>query len=67
MVPTYGNTINIKTIAIENEVGLIPTIKMIEKEHPLTIDQQNGITFEKALQIAGSILVSEHRRGNGPM
>ncbi|SHG39057.1 hypothetical protein SAMN04488109_0025 [Chryseolinea serpens] len=64
-VPTYGNTINIKAVATENEVGLIPSIQVIEEEHPLAIDQQNGIIFEKALQIAGSILANEHPREDG--
>jgi hypothetical protein len=59
-IPTYGDTLNLKTIAIENEVGLIPTIKMIEDEHPLTVDQEKGITFDKALKIIDFILTSGH-------
>jgi hypothetical protein len=59
-IPTYGNTLNLKTIAIENEVGHIPTIKMIEDAHPLTVDQEKGITFDKALEIVDFILM----RGN---
>jgi hypothetical protein len=61
-IPTYGETLNLKTIAIENEVGLIPTIKMIEDEHPLTVDKEKGITFDKALQIVDFILTSEHEQ-----
>lgn len=59
-VPTYGDTINIKCIAIENEVGFIPSIQIIEEDHPLKTDQENGITFEKALEIVGFILASGH-------
>lgn len=59
-VPTYGDTLNIKTIAIENEVGFIPTIRMIEEGHQLTIDQENGISFDKALEIVDIILTSGH-------
>jgi hypothetical protein len=33
-----------KTIAIENEVGLIPTIEVVEGEHALKADQENGIS-----------------------
>lgn len=60
-LPTYGNTINIKTIAIENEVGFIPTIESIEEDHPLTIDQKNGITLERAMQIVDVILNQLHK------
>lgn len=60
-VPTYGNTINIKTIAIENEVGLIPTIEIIEEEHPLAIDQKNGIALDRAMQIVDVILNQLHK------
>ncbi len=60
IVPTYGDTLNIKTIAIENKVGLIPTIKMIQDGHQLTIDQEKGISFEKALEIVDVILTSGH-------
>jgi hypothetical protein len=59
-IPSYGDTLNLKTIAIENDVGLIPTIKMIEDEHPLTIDQEKGITFDRALEIVDLILTSGH-------
>ena len=60
-IPTYGDTLNLKTVAIENEVGLIPTIKMIEDNHPLRVDQENGITFEKAFGIVDVILTSGHK------
>lgn len=55
-IPTYGNTINIKTRAFEQKVGYIPKIEVIEENHPLTIDQSNGITFEKAKEIVWKIL-----------
>lgn len=63
-IPTYGETLNLKTIGIENEVGLIPTIKMIEDNHPLTFDQEKGITLDKALQIVDFILTSGHKTSN---
>lgn len=63
-IPTYGDTINLKTIAIENEVGLIPNIIMIQDEHQLTIDQTAGITLSRALEIVGFILVSGHKQAS---
>ena len=62
IVPSYGNTINIKTIAIEQEVGLIPEIRSIEESHALTIDQQNGIKYERATEIVGKILKDLHQQ-----
>ena len=53
---------HIKTIAIEQGVGLIPEIKVIEENHPLKIDQENGITFESALSIVDTILRDQHQK-----
>ena len=58
---TYGNTLNIKCIAIEQELGCIPDIVVTEENHPLTIDQQNGITMDKALDIVSEILHFKQR------
>ena len=60
-VPTYGDTINIKIIAIENEVGVIPSIKMIEENHKLTFHQKNGISLEIAKKIVNQILSNEQK------
>ncbi len=59
-VPTYGDTINIKTQAREQKVGEIPIIEVLEENHPLMIDQNNGITFERAMEIADEILREQH-------
>ena len=62
IVPTYDNTLNIKTIAIEQKVGLIPEIKSIEENHSLTIDQENGITFKRATEKVNKILLEFHKQ-----
>ncbi len=59
-VPTYGDTINLKIIAIENEVDCIPTMKVTEANHPLKFDQEAGITFHKALEIVAFVLSDSH-------
>ena len=56
----YGNTINIKTMAYEGEAGSIPAIEVFEEDHPLTLDQQNGITFEQAKEKVQTILAGLH-------
>lgn len=59
-VPTYGETLSLQSIAIEQGLGLIPEIKIIEENHPLKIDQENGITLEKAISIVDEIMKIEH-------
>lgn len=60
-IPTYENTINLKSVAIEQSVGTIPEIEIIEENHQLGIDQKNGITYKKAREIVQYILKSQHR------
>lgn len=61
-VPTYGNTLNIKTMAYESEAGLIPTIKVIEDLHPLKTDQEKGITFKEAFEKVQIIMADSHKK-----
>ena len=60
LVPTYGNTLSLKTQAREQEIGLIPSIEIIEEDHPLTLDQRNGISFETATKKVEAILREFH-------
>ncbi|UZR98348.1 DUF2199 domain-containing protein [Chondrinema litorale] len=59
-IPTYENTINIKSKAVEQDGEAIPEIIVFEENHPLTIDQKNGISLEKAHKIVQSILKEQH-------
>ncbi len=61
IVPSYGDTLNIKTKAIEQDAGLIPQIECIEENHPLNIDQQNGISYKKAVEIVDEIIRKQHQ------
>lgn len=61
-VPTYGETLNIKAIAIEQGIGLIPEIKSIEEEHLLTKDQANGITYKRAREIVDEIMKHQQNK-----
>jgi Uncharacterized protein conserved in bacteria len=56
IVPGYRNTLNLKTMAQEQEPGTIPDIYVTENDHPLSIDQQKGITMNKVLDIVSIIL-----------
>jgi len=63
-VPTYGNTLNIKTEVITQEVGIIPRVVVTEENHPIALDQTNGITLEKALAIVTEIIPDLHQETN---
>ncbi|MDO6432111.1 DUF2199 domain-containing protein [Flavitalea sp. BT771] len=64
LVPTYGNTLNLKTQAREQEIGLIPSIEIIEENHPLTLDQRNGISLVTATKKVEAILREYHNPDN---
>ncbi|MCL9806668.1 DUF2199 domain-containing protein [Flavobacterium amniphilum] len=61
IIPTYGETLNLKMIAIEQKIGTIPKIKSIEEGHRLTIDQENGITYKRALEIVDEVTRQQHK------
>lgn len=61
IIPTYGETLNIKTMAYEQPAGLIPALEIIEENHPLYIDQKNGISLEKALTIVDEVMRNAHK------
>jgi hypothetical protein len=64
LVPSYGDTLNIKAMAFENGLDEIPRIEVFEENHPLTLDQKQGITFQKALSIINEIMRKEHQSRN---
>lgn len=61
-IPTYGECINIKTIAYEQPTGLIPSLEIVEEDHPLYLDQKNGITLKKAFLIVDEIMKEQHKK-----
>jgi hypothetical protein len=62
IVPTYENTLNLKLVSFESKVGCIPAIEIIDEEHPLFHDQQNGITFQEASAKVQTILKDWHQK-----
>jgi hypothetical protein len=60
LIPTYGDTINIKSMAYEQADGMIPLLEIIEDDHALTNDQRNGITLKKALAIVDAVMRAQH-------
>lgn len=52
----YPDTTNLKTHVHTRPVGLVPTIELEPTDHPLAIEQRNGITLDRVKEIAALIL-----------
>jgi hypothetical protein len=51
-IPAYPDTLHLKTAVHTREVGLRPTIELEATDHPLSIEQRNGITVARVRSIA---------------
>ncbi|MEK3885777.1 DUF2199 domain-containing protein [Paenibacillus sp. PL2-23] len=51
MLPIYPETINLKCMIQTREVGNCPLIILEESDHPLSLEQRNGITIERVVEI----------------
>jgi len=52
ILPFYPETLHLKTNAFIESGGQRPKIDLELSEHPLTIDYNNGISWERAVEIA---------------
>ncbi|WP_373232185.1 DUF2199 domain-containing protein [Cohnella sp.] len=50
-LPLYPDTINLKCEVHTRDVGLCPIIILEESDHPLSIEQRNGITIERVIEL----------------
>jgi len=55
-LPYYPDTLNLKTIVNTRPVGHRPVIELESTDHPLAIDQQNGISITQVKEINEFIL-----------
>lgn len=55
-IPGYPSTLNLKTHLHTRSVGLRPTIELEPTDHPLAIEQRQGITIARVRQIAEQTL-----------
>jgi hypothetical protein len=51
-IPGYPETLNLKTMLHTRALGLRPLIELEPTEHPLAVEQRNGITKERVREIA---------------
>jgi hypothetical protein len=56
MLPGYPETtLHLKTSVQSREVGVVPLVT-IESDHPLSLEQRNGISLERVREIAHAVL-----------
>lgn len=55
-LPVYPDTVNLKTLVYTRPVGLRPYIELERTDHPLTVEQREGITWERVQEIAEIVL-----------
>jgi hypothetical protein len=58
-LPCYPDTLNLKTHVPSCPVGLRPLIEPESTEHPLAVEQRNGITMARVQEIAECVLHDE--------
>lgn len=52
-------TTNLKTLVHTREVGMIPFVELEPTDHPLAIEQTQGIALDRVKEIAGLLLHAE--------
>lgn len=55
-LPGYPETLNIRTWVHTQSVGVIPRVEVIEENHPLTIEQQQGITWQRVIELVETVM-----------
>ena len=62
-IPTYPETLHLKTAVHSREVGVRPFVELEATDHPLSIEQRNGITVARLQSIAEQM---HHRNASAP-
>jgi hypothetical protein len=56
-IPGYPPSVNIKALVHTQLVGTRPQLRVIEEEHPLALDQERGVTEDRADELIHASLV----------
>jgi hypothetical protein len=65
-LPYYPETLNLKTMVHFQPKGLRPKLELEKNDHPLCLDFHNGISWEKAIEIAEIAMHASKKEGAGP-
>lgn len=63
-LPIYPDALHLKTMLHLRDNGIRPRIELEVTDHPLAIDQQQGISLQKALELVHK-LQADQRHNNG--
>ena len=55
-LPGYPDTVNLKTMVHSRDVGRRPFIELEPTDHPLAVEQRQGITWDRVQEIAELVL-----------
>jgi hypothetical protein len=55
-LPGYPETVNLKTMVQTRELGRRPSVELEPTDHPLAIEQRDGITMARVQEIAELVL-----------
>ncbi len=55
-LPVYPSTLHLKTNLHTRPVGVRPLIEVEATDHPLSVEQRNGMTLERVKQIASELM-----------
>jgi hypothetical protein len=55
-LPVFGDTYNLEVNVQTQPVGQRPQFTVIDQDHPLAVEQQDGITMERVEEIAVRML-----------
>jgi hypothetical protein len=60
-LPVFGDTFNLEVSVQTQPVGQRPQFTVVDEEHPLAVEQRNGISMERVEEIAEMMLHPEGR------
>lgn len=63
MLPIYPITLNLKTMIHTRPVGQRPSIELEPTDHPLAVEQRDGISWERVQEIAEMVLHMDQQSG----
>jgi hypothetical protein len=52
VLPVYPDTLNLRTLVHSRAVGLAPLVELEPTDHPLAVEQREGITMARVREIA---------------
>lgn len=55
-LPGYPNTLSLKTMVHTRPVGVRPCVELEPTDHPLALEQRNGVTWDRVRAIATALM-----------